>query len=38
MLRVLTVAGALLVIAQLHRGSGGVVSIELNRAFGLGAA
>jgi MFS family permease len=38
MLRVLTVAGALLVIAQLHRASGGVVSIELNRAFGLGAA
>ena len=38
MLRVLTVAGALLVIAQLHRASGGVVSVELNRAFGLGAA
>jgi len=38
MLRVLTVAGALLVIAQLHRASGGVVSIELNRTFGLGAA
>ena len=37
MLRVLTVAGALLAIAQLHRASGGVVSVELNRAFGLGA-
>ena len=37
MLRVLTVAGALLVIAQLHRASGGVVALELNRAFGLGA-
>ncbi|HSA80899.1 MAG TPA: MFS transporter [Geminicoccaceae bacterium] len=38
MLRVLTVAGALLVIAQLHRASGGVVSIELHHTFGLGAA
>jgi predicted MFS family arabinose efflux permease len=38
MLRVLGVAGALLVIAQLHRTSGGVVSPELNRTFGLGAA
>jgi len=38
MLQVLGVAGALLVIAQLHRGSGGVVSPELNRVFGLGAA
>ena len=38
MLRVLTVAGALLVIAQLHRASGGVVSIELSQTFGLGAA
>jgi predicted MFS family arabinose efflux permease len=37
MLRVLTVAGALLVIAQLHRASGGVVSIELHRTFALGA-
>ena len=37
MLRVLTVAGALLVIAQLHRASGGVVALELHRAFGLGA-
>ena len=37
MLRVLTVAGAMLVIAQLHRASGGVVSIELNRTFGLDA-
>jgi predicted MFS family arabinose efflux permease len=38
MLPVLSVAGALLVIAQLHRASGGVVSLELNRTFGLGAA
>lgn len=38
MLRVLSVAGSLLVIAQLHRGSGGVVSPELNRIFDLGAA
>lgn len=38
MLRVLSVAGAMLVIAQLHRTSGGVVSPELNRLFGLGAA
>jgi len=37
MLRVLTVAGALLVIAQLHRASGGVVSSALNQTFGLGA-
>lgn len=38
MLRVLLVAGALLVIAQLHRASGGVISVELHRAFGLDAA
>ena len=38
MIRVLSVAGALLVIAQLHRTSGGVVSPELNHIFGLGAA
>ena len=38
MLRVLTVAGALLVIAQLHRASGGVVSLELDRSFGLSAS
>ena len=38
MLRVLTVAGALLVVAQLHRASGGVVSIELHHTFALGAA
>lgn len=37
MLRVLTVAGGLLVIAQLHRASGGVVALELDRSFGLGA-
>ena len=37
MFRVLTVAGALLVIAQLHRASGGVVALELDRSFGLGA-
>ncbi len=37
MLRVLTVAGALLVIAQLHRASGGVVALELDRSFGLSA-
>jgi MFS family permease len=36
MIRVLTVAGALLVIAQLHRAGGGVISSELNRTFGLG--
>ena len=38
MLRVLTVAGALLVIAQLHRLGGGVISSELHGAFALGAA
>jgi predicted MFS family arabinose efflux permease len=38
MLRVLTVAGALLVIAQLHRASGGVVALELDRSFGLSAS
>jgi MFS family permease len=38
MVRVLAVAGALLVVAQLHRAGGGVISSELNRAFGLGAA
>jgi MFS family permease len=36
MMRVLTVAGALLVIAQLHRAGGGVISSELHRSFGLG--
>jgi MFS family permease len=36
MFRVLAVAGALLVIAQLHRAGGGVISSELNRSFGLG--
>ena len=30
-------AGALLVIAQLHRASGGVVALELNHVFALGA-
>ena len=38
MVRVLAVAGALLVIAQLHRAGGGVISSELNRIFGLGGA
>src|ERR671911_701056 len=38
MIRVLAVAGALLVIAQLHRAGGGVISSELNRTFGLGGA
>ena len=38
MIRVLAVAGALLVIAQLHRAGGGVISSELNRIFGLGGA
>ncbi|MGH6903615.1 MAG: MFS transporter, partial [Geminicoccaceae bacterium] len=38
MVRVLAVAGALLVVAQLHRAGGGVIASELNRAFGLGAA
>ena len=38
MLRVLTVAGALLVIAQLHRASGGVMSLELDQSFGLSAS
>src|SRR5918994_6280072 len=36
MIRVLAVAGALLVIAQLHRAGGGVISSELHRTFGLG--
>lgn len=36
--RVLVVAGALVVIAQLHRAGGGVISSELNRTFGLGGA
>jgi MFS family permease len=36
MLRVLTVAGALLVVAQLYRMGGGVISSELHRTFGLG--
>jgi MFS family permease len=36
MMRVLAVAGALLVIAQLHRAGGGVISSELHRSFGLG--
>lgn len=35
MIRVLAVAGALLVIAQLHRAGGGVISSELHRTFGL---
>jgi predicted MFS family arabinose efflux permease len=38
MVRVLAVAGALLVVAQLHRAGGGVISSELNAAFGLGGA
>jgi MFS family permease len=38
MIRVLAVAGALLVIAQLHRAGGGVISSELHRTFGLGGA
>jgi predicted MFS family arabinose efflux permease len=38
MLRVLTVAGALLVIAQLHRSAGGVMSLELFQSFGLSAS
>ena len=38
MIRVLAVAGALLVIAQLHRAGGGVISSELNHIFGLGGA
>jgi predicted MFS family arabinose efflux permease len=38
MIRGLVVAGALLVVAQLHRAGGGVISSELNRAFGLSAA
>jgi predicted MFS family arabinose efflux permease len=38
MVRVLVIAGALLVVAQLHRAGGGVISSELNRAFGLGGA
>src|SRR5688572_32681929 len=37
MWRVLSVAGALLVIAQLHRASGGVVALELDQVFALGA-
>ena len=36
MMRVLAVAGALLVVAQLHRAGGGVISSELHRGFGLG--
>jgi MFS family permease len=36
MIRVLAVAGVLLVIAQLHRAGGGVISSELNHSFGLG--
>jgi predicted MFS family arabinose efflux permease len=36
MFRVLAVAGALLVLAQLHRAGGGVISSELDRTFGLG--
>jgi predicted MFS family arabinose efflux permease len=36
MMRVLAVAGALLVIAQLHRAGGGVISSELHHSFGLG--
>jgi uncharacterized membrane protein YphA (DoxX/SURF4 family) len=38
MFSVLTVAGALLVTAQMHRFGGGVISGELHRVFGLGAA
>lgn len=38
MVRVLVIAGALLVVAQVHRAGGGVISSELNRAFGLGGA
>jgi predicted MFS family arabinose efflux permease len=37
MLPVLTVAGVLLVTAQMHRFGGGVISAELHRVFGLGA-
>ncbi|MGH6912138.1 MAG: MFS transporter [Geminicoccales bacterium] len=36
MLRVLIVAGSLLVVAQLYRLGGGVISSELHRTFGLG--
>ena len=36
MMRVLAVAGALLIVAQLHRAGGGVISSELHRSFGLG--
>ena len=36
MLRVLTVAGALLVVAQIYRMGGGVISSELHRTFALG--
>ena len=38
MLPVLTVAGVLLVTAQMHRFGGGVIAGELHRVFGLGAA
>lgn len=38
MVRVLLIAGALLVVAQLHRLGGGVISSELHRTFALGAA
>jgi nitrate/nitrite transporter NarK len=36
MFRVLIVAGSLLVVAQLYRLGGGIISSELHRAFGLG--
>jgi MFS family permease len=38
MVRVLVVAGALLVVDKLHRAGGGVISSELNRVFGLSGA
>ena len=38
MLPVLTVAGLLLVTAQMHRFGGGVIAAELHRVFDLGAA
>jgi predicted MFS family arabinose efflux permease len=38
MIPVLSVAGMLLVAAQMHRFGGGVIAAELHRVFGLGAA
>jgi predicted MFS family arabinose efflux permease len=37
MIAVLTVAGLLLVTAQMHRFGGGVIAAEMHRVFGLGA-